>query len=242
MSLLTLENVSVEIAEKLILDNISLRVERGELLSIIGPNGAGKSTLLKVILGLISKTSGKLIKLPGLRFGYVPQKLKINAFVPISVMRFLQLLPDKYQARMSVVCNDLGINNLLDKPIHNLSGGELQKVLLARALLNKPDILFLDEPAQGVDLNGQNKLYELIARNKAKYNCAVVMVSHDLHVVMSGTDKVICLNQHICCQGLPQEIAQNPKFLEIFGAENSRLALYTHQHNHQHNLDGSVET
>jgi len=237
--LLTLENVSVRAEEQTLLSHVDLRLFPGEILTLIGPNGAGKTTLVRVVLGLIPFAGKRFIK-PGLRIGYMPQKLELNPQLPLTVHRFLQLSgAEERQIQQNAQLT--GIGKILHHPMQSVSGGEQQRVLLSRALLKNPDLLVLDEPAQGVDLHGQAELYRLIHRIKAEQGCSILMVSHDLHWVMAQTDKVICLNQHVCCQGHPDHISHDPAFIELFGKEISEnLAPYTHHHDHSHDLHGNV--
>ena len=234
-SLIQLKSVSKSFADKTILQNISMTVSRGEITTLIGPNGAGKSSLVRLILGLIAPDSGKIVRAEDLIVGYMPQKIHIDPTLPISTCRFLQLANASLE-ECSKALEQVGIPDVKHTPLHKLSGGEMQRALLARAILRQPNLLILDEPVQGVDFNGQNELYELIGALRSSLNCGIVMVSHDLHLVMSATDHVICLNHHICCQGKPEQVSQDPAYLDIFG----ETALYNHQHNHQHSLKGKV--
>ncbi|PSW18758.1 zinc ABC transporter ATP-binding protein ZnuC [Photobacterium sanctipauli] len=239
-SLVELQAVTVTFAERHVLDQVSLKLERGQITTLIGPNGAGKSTLVKVITGLQKPTTGKVIRPKGLRLGYVPQKLALNSSLPLTVDRFMRLAgryreADRIQALELVSGKHLHHSNM-----HSLSGGEMQRVLLARALLQKPDLLVLDEPVQGVDVNGQLELYSLIQSLRDKLDCAILMVSHDLHLVMAKTDHVICLHHHVCCSGEPEAITSHPKYVALFGRQQSeQLALYHHHHNHEHDLSGN---
>ncbi|MCS5587517.1 MAG: zinc ABC transporter ATP-binding protein ZnuC [Porticoccaceae bacterium] len=233
--LISLKSVSKSFAGQAVLQNISMSISGGEITTIIGPNGAGKSSLVRIILGLIEPDSGKLESSTELRIGYMPQKLHIDPTLPISTCRFLQLANTSHQACHRAL-DLVGIPELNNSPFHKLSGGEMQRALLARAILREPNLLVLDEPVQGVDLNGQNQLYNLIGEISKSLNCAVIMVSHDLHLVMSATDHVICLNHHICCQGRPEQVTQNPAYLDIFG----KTSIYNHRHDHQHSLQGEV--
>ena len=235
--LISLENVSVEINHQKILDDISLSVNLNQIITLLGPNGAGKSTLVKVILGLLPYSSGKIYRLPNLTIGYVPQSINLNPTLPITVKRFMhlnkQLKSDDILQTLSLVKAEY----LFDKSMHQLSGGELQRVLLAQALAKQPQLLILDEPTQGVDVNGQILLYDLIANAKKQFNCGILMVSHDLHLVMAKTDEVICLNHHICCSGTPATVSNDPEFISLFGQYGaSQIAVYKHHHNHQHDL------
>ncbi|OCG04642.1 zinc ABC transporter ATP-binding protein ZnuC [Gilliamella sp. wkB112] len=233
--LISLDKVGVEINKQKILDNISFTVSPNQIITLIGPNGAGKSTLVKVILGLIPLTSGTINRDPNLTIGYVPQTINLNPTLPITVKRFMQL---NKQLKNHDIINILSMVNadyLINKSMHQLSGGELQRVLLAQALAKHPQLLILDEPTQGVDVNGQILLYDLIANAKTQFNCGVLMVSHDLHLVMAKTDEVICLNHHICCSGTPASVSNDPEFIALFGQQGATsIAVYQHHHNHQH--------
>ena len=233
--LIALESISKSFAEKNILQNVSMTVNRGEITTIIGPNGAGKSSLVRVILGLITPDQGNIKRSKDLVIGYMPQKIHIDPTLPISTCRFLQLANTSHDACHKAL-DLVGIPEVKNTPFHKLSGGEMQRALLARAILRQPNLLVLDEPVQGVDFNGQNALYGLIGELRSSLNCGIVMVSHDLHLVMSATDHVICLNHHICCQGKPEQVTQDPAYLDIFG----ETALYNHHHNHQHSVQDKV--
>ncbi len=234
--LLTLRGIEKRYRNKTVLRHIDLTLARGQILTLIGPNGAGKTTLVKIVLGLLAPDAGTVSRAAGLRIGYMPQKLALDPTLPLSAGRFLQLAePDIRLCRAAL--EETGILHLIDHPVQGLSGGETQRMLLARALLRKPDLLVLDEPVQGVDVTGQEALYLLINRIRQRLNCAILMVSHDLHLVMAATDEVICLNGHICCHGSPEHVSNDPAFVELFG---SRTALYTHHHDHHHDLDATV--
>ena len=233
--LVRLESINKSFASRAVLQNISMSIERGHITTIIGPNGAGKSSLIRIILDLVAPDSGRIERSAELRIGYMPQKLHVDTTLPISTYRFLQLANSSGEA-CDKALQLVGIPHVKDSSFHKLSGGELQRVLLARAILRQPNLLVLDEPVQGVDISGQNELYSVITNLRNELNCGVVMVSHDLHLVMSATDHVICLNHHICCQGKPEKITQDPAYIDIFG----KTSLYNHQHDHQHNLQGQV--
>lgn len=234
------ENISFNHSGVHILDNVSIAIRKGEIVTIVGPNGSGKTTILKILLGLIKPNSGKVIKKNGLRIGYMPQKISIERIMPITVRRFLSLNGAGKFLRdikaVETIAHDLGIGKLLKKQIHEISGGEMQRVLLARALLLQPELLVLDEPIQGLDVQGQEEFYRIIESVKSKYDCGILMVSHDLHVVMAKTDRVICLNKHICCQGHPEEISKHPEYLSLFGRKEigDKFAIYPHHHDHSH--------
>jgi len=234
--LITLNKVNKAFAERPILQNISMQLMQGEITTLIGPNGAGKSTLVRLILGLIRPDSGSITPAADLKVGYMPQKISIDPSLPISTGRFLQLANTSHKAGHEAL-EMMGISHLAASPIQMLSGGELQRALLARAILRKPNFLVLDEPVQGVDVTGQNALYEMIGELSKSLNCGILMVSHDLHLVMSATDQVICLNQHICCQGHPEQVTQDQAYIDIFG---QTTAIYAHQHDHQHSIHGEV--
>lgn len=240
-SLVTLENISVQFARRPVLSGISLKLMPGRILTLLGPNGAGKSTLVRVVLGLLAPASGQIQRAPGLRIGYVPQKLHIDPTLPVTVERFMLLTRGAKQADVLPALKRVQAGHLLNAPLQKLSGGETQRVLLARALLNQPQLLVLDEPTQGVDVNGQVALYDLIDQLRHELNCGVLMVSHDLHLVMAKTDEVLCLNHHICCSGTPEAVSQHPEFIAMFGPRGAQqLAIYRHNHNHRHDLQGRI--
>jgi zinc transport system ATP-binding protein len=219
---------------KAILEDVNLHIMSGEILTLIGPNGAGKTTLTRILLGLLKPDSGQIKRAAGLRIGYMPQKFAIDPHLPLTVLRFLKLTR-RPQLKLGDITAELGIDELLKQPVHSISGGELQRVLLARALLAKPHLLILDEPVQGVDVGGQARLYKLIVSLRDRLGCGVMMVSHDLHLVMASTDTVVCLNHHVCCHGHPDTVSTDPAFLELFGQpQDSALAVYTHHHDHDH--------
>jgi len=235
--LLSIHELSLVRGQRAILDNITLEIEPGEIVTIVGPNGAGKTTLLRAALGLLAATSGKVIKQSGVRVGYMPQRLHLDQTLPLTVERFLRLTK-RYSGELCLPClQEVGAEKLCNARIQELSGGELQRVLLARALMGNPELLVLDEPIQGVDIHGQAELYRLLTELRDRRGCAILMVSHDLHLVMASTDRVVCLNHHVCCTGSPESVANNPAFLHLFGAKVvESLAFYSHSttHRHQH--------
>ncbi|MFP3976906.1 MULTISPECIES: zinc ABC transporter ATP-binding protein ZnuC [Marinobacter] len=238
--LVAIENLTVRFDDRPVVDRVSLALHRGDIITIIGPNGAGKTTLIKAVLGIQAATSGRILRAKGLVIGYVPQHLSLESTLPLSVERFM-LLSGQPLAACVAALERTGVSHLLKASVHHLSGGEQQRLLLARALVRKPDLLVLDEPAQGVDINGQAALYDLIRQLRDELNCGVIMISHDLHLVMAATDKVICLNQHVCCSGHPADISHDPAFIETFGRPVAEsLAVYHHNHNHSHDLSGNV--
>lgn len=217
-----------------ILRDVELSVASGELVTLIGPNGAGKSTLVQLLLGLLRPDAGQVQRAPGLRIGYMPQKLNLEPHLPLSVRRFLGLANTR-SADLAELCKRLHIGGLLDRPVQGISGGELQRVLMVRALMSKPNLLVLDEPVQGIDISGQSDMYRHIVELRDDTGCGVLMISHDLHLVMASTDTVVCLNQHICCHGHPDTISSDPAYLELFGKpQDATLAVYRHHHDHTH--------
>ncbi|MCD1125811.1 zinc ABC transporter ATP-binding protein ZnuC [Jinshanibacter sp. LJY008] len=240
-TLLKLEHISVIFGSRKVLSNVSLTLDEGRILTLLGPNGAGKSTLVRVVLGLVAPASGTINCPKDLRIGYVPQKLHLDPTLPLTVERFMRLRPGVKKDDILPALSRVQAKHLVKMPMQKLSGGETQRVLLARALLNRPQLLVLDEPTQGVDVNGQLALYDLIEKLRMELNCAVLMVSHDLHLVMAKTDEVLCLNQHICCSGAPEAVSEHPEFIAMFGHRGARqLAVYHHRHNHQHDLQGRI--
>lgn len=240
-TVLSLHNISFRRHGETILDNVSLSLCKGEILTLIGPNGSGKSTLVKTALGLIQADSGSINIAPNTRIGYVPQRMDIDPTLPMTVNRFLALNQSCEADVIEAALKRTGAVALVKSSLHTLSGGEMRRVLLARALIYEPDILILDEPTAGVDISGQAALYTLIQDLRDELGCGVLLVSHDLHIVMAATDKVVCLNHHLCCSGTPQSVSQAPEFVSLFGEKlASELAVYHHHHDHEHGLHGEV--
>ena len=237
--LIQLDNIGMAFQGREVLQGVSLTVAPAEIVTLIGPNGAGKTTLVRIALGLQQPTSGVRKAKKGLRIGYMPQKLHVDSSMPLTVQRFLSLAGHSKSA-ITEALQRTGVEHVNRSPLHSLSGGELQRVLLARALLSKPHILVLDEPVQGVDTTGQKELYRLITDLRTEQGCAVLMISHDLHLVMASTDQVVCINQHVCCSGHPHQVKQHPAYLRLFGGESEELAVYTHHHDHHHGVDGHI--
>lgn len=230
-----LKNIFVRFSNCYVLSNISFSLISNRIVTLIGPNGAGKSTLIRVILGLIKPDLGSVIRKPNILIGYVPQKIYLNHLLPITVERFMQLSKIKKDVNILKVLKRVNAESLRYLPLQKLSGGEIQRVLLAKALLNNPQLLILDEPLQGVDIMGQLDLYKLINKIRSEIQCSVFIVSHDLNFVMAKTDYVICLNKHICCSGAPKKVFKSSEFISIFGLERiKKLAIYQHNHDHVH--------
>lgn len=239
--LITATGVTVRFDSHEALTGVDIAVAPGEIVALIGPNGSGKTTLVRALLGLMRCTAGRIDRAPGLRVGYVPQHHPVDAILPLTVSRFLTLSARAKPDRLRELLDEVGAAGLFDAPVYQLSGGELRRVLIARALLREPGLLVLDEPTAGVDFAGQIALFDLIGRIRDRHGCGILTVSHDLHLVMSGTDRVVCLNHHVCCQGQPDAVSRHPAYLEIFGPQAAAgLAVYTHAHDHEHTLDGAV--
>ena len=239
--LLKVENVGVSINDKSLVKGVSFEVKQNEIVTLIGPNGSGKSTTAKIALGIYKKIDGKVKKYTD-KIGYVPQKISIDWTLPIRVLDFMSLTENLTQDQINTALNLTGVEHLKDKNLSNLSGGEFQRVLIARAISKQPELLVLDEPVQGVDFKGEIALYELIKKISEKMKCGILLISHDLHVVMSATDFVICLNGHVCCSGTPQKVIKDNKYKELFGDRASNiLSLYEHKHDHTHSQDGTID-
>ena len=238
--LLKLENAGYTINDKPLVKGVSFEVKQGEIVTLIGPNGSGKSTTAKIALGIHKKIDGKVKKFTN-KIGYVPQKISVDWTLPLRVIDFMILTENLTDDQINIALNLTGVEHLKNKNLSNLSGGEFQRVLISRAIAKQPNLLVLDEPVQGVDFKGEVALYELIKKISEKINCGILLISHDLHVVMSATDFVICLNGHVCCSGKPHIVAQNEKYKELFGDRASNvLSLYEHQHDHSHSQDGTI--
>lgn len=237
--LITARQAGIALGGAPILSGIDFRVGSGEIVTIVGPNGSGKSTLLRMLIGALAPDTGVVLRRAGLRIGYVPQRLALDSTLPITVERFLSLPVRQSRARIAEALAQVDMSAHAKAQVSKLSGGQLQRVLLARALLADPEILVLDEPTQGLDQHGISDFYALIAEVRAEIGCAVLMVSHDLHVVMRASDRVICLNGHICCQGTPTDVSESAEYLALFGQRDAgALALYRHQHDHAHHHTG----
>lgn len=232
--LIEARGLSVAKGGRMVVDGVDLTVAPREIVTIVGPNGSGKTTLVRTLMGLERPSAGQVVRRPDLRIGYLPQKVHLDQVLPLAVRRLMTLTHRASRQQIRHALEEVGAAHLEDAPAYGLSGGELQRVLLARALLRQPDVLMLDEPTQGIDYTGEIELYDLIAGIRRRHDCAVVMISHDLHVVMAQTDRVVCLHHHVCCSGAPAQVARDPAYRRLFGDADGRLALYLHHHDHTH--------
>jgi zinc transport system ATP-binding protein len=240
--LIAARGVGIDLGGRTVLDRVDLEMRAGEIVTLIGPNGAGKTTLARVLLGLLKPTRGSVIRTQGLRIGYVPQRFAIDAAIPVNVSRFLTLGVRARPEAVAGVLAEVGAGHLADRPLSALSGGEFQRVSLARALIAQPQFLMLDEPVQGVDYSGEAQLYALIGEIREKRGCGILLISHDLHIVLGASDRVVCLNRHICCEGVPETVAAHPEYVRMFGREAGRaVGIYRHHHDHEHDLSGAVK-
>lgn len=227
--------------ERWLVEGIDLTIRRGEIVTLIGPNGSGKSTTAKLVTGVLKPDTGSVERIPKLRVGYVPQSLNVDWTLPLTVKRLMTLTGRHPPGAITSALEAVGIAHLSNAEVQQLSGGEFQRALMARAMIRRPDLLVLDEPVQGVDFNGEVALYQLITKIRDETNCGVLLISHDLHVVMAATDTVICLNGHVCCTGNPESVARSPEYIELFGSRAAAtLAIYQHHHDHTHLPDGRV--
>jgi zinc transport system ATP-binding protein len=238
-TLITLSQAGVRRGGRTLVEGVDLTISRGEIVTLIGPNGSGKSTTAKMVTGVLRPDMGRVTRRPGLTIGYVPQKLAIDWTLPLTVERLMTLTGSHGAREVAAALDAVGASRLLKAAVQELSGGEFQRVLFARAMIRKPDLLVLDEPVQGVDFSGEEALYALIRQIRDTTNAGILMISHDLHVVMAETDTVLCLNGHVCCRGTPGAVKQSPEYLRLFGARGG-LAIYQHHHDHEHHADGCV--
>jgi len=239
--LVKLNGVGLKQNEKWLVKGVSLKVEKGKIVTLIGPNGSGKSTTAKIALGIYKNIEGQVEKFTN-NIGYVPQKISIDWTLPLRVKDFMLLTDNLKDDVLDEALTLTGVKHLKDKNLGNLSGGEFQRVLLARAISKKPELLVLDEPVQGVDFTGEIALYELIKKISEKLNCGILLISHDLHTVMTATDHVVCLNGHVCCSGSPKDVARNNEYKALFGEQASQtLSVYEHKHDHEHSNDGEIK-
>ncbi len=239
--LITLRGAGMRSGGRTLVEGVDLSISRGEIVTLIGPNGSGKSTTAKMVTGVLRPSMGTVTRLPGLTVGYVPQKLSIDWTLPLTVGRLMTLTGRFSQPEITAALEAVGAAHLLKAAVQELSGGEFQRVLFARAMIRKPDLLVLDEPVQGVDFSGEVALYRLIREIRDQTQAGILMISHDLHVVMAETDTVLCLNGHVCCRGTPNAVKTSPEYLRLFGDRaGSALAIYEHHHDHEHHEDGCV--
>ncbi len=240
-TLVKLKNVGYHQNNKWLVKGVSLEVEKGKIVTLIGPNGSGKSTTAKIALGIYKKIDGEVEKYTN-KVGYVPQKVSIDWTLPLRVSDFMVLTENLKEDAIDEALSLTGVVHLKHKNLGNLSGGEFQRVLLARAISKKPDLLVLDEPVQGVDFTGEIALYELIKKISEELNCGILLISHDLHTVMSATDHVVCLNGHVCCSGSPSDVAKNNEYKALFGEQAAQtLSIYEHKHDHVHSHKGEIK-
>jgi len=235
-ALISAKNVSVLKNQKSILENIDIQINKKDFITIIGPNGAGKTMLLKCLMGFYKPTSGMIERKEKLKIGYMPQSINVINTMPMTVKGFITVKKKYDDLSLHKVITEVNLGEIVNKQLSVLSGGEMQRVLLARSLLNNPDLLILDEPAQNLDISGQLNFYKLIQEIYSKRDISILMISHDLHLVMVSTKKVLCLYKHICCSGAPQQIAKDPEFLSMFGKDMANMmSIYQHSHDHDHN-------
>ena len=240
-TLVKLNQAGLRINNKWLVKDVSLQIEKGKIVTLIGPNGSGKSTTAKIALGIYKKINGEAKKYTN-KVGYVPQKISIDWTLPLRVSDFMVLTENLKEEAINDALSLTGVIHLKDKNLGDLSGGEFQRVLLARAISKKPELLVLDEPVQGVDFTGEIALYELIKKISDELNCGILLISHDLHTVMSATDHVVCLNGHVCCSGSPIEVAKNNEYKALFGEQASQiLSIYEHRHDHIHTNEGKIK-
>ncbi|WP_440652459.1 ATP-binding cassette domain-containing protein [Candidatus Pelagibacter sp. HIMB1542] len=240
-TLVQLNNVGFRQNEKWLVEGVSLKVEKGKIVTLIGPNGSGKSTTAKIALGIYKNIEGNVEKYTN-KIGYVPQKISIDWTLPLRVYDFMLLTENIDEEAIDEALNLTGVVHLKNKNLGNLSGGEFQRVLIARAISKKPELLVLDEPVQGVDYTGEIALYELIKKISDTLNCGILLISHDLHTVMTATDHVVCLNGHVCCSGTPMDVAKNNEYKTLFGEKASQiLSVYEHKHDHVHSEEGQIK-
>ncbi len=239
--LVLMNNAGVRRNGRWLVRGVEFSISPAEIVTLIGPNGSGKSTTAKAAIGVLKPDEGWVERKPGLKVGYVPQKLAIDWTLPLTVERLMTLTGPLKGREVEAALHSTGIAHLAHAEVQHLSGGEFQRALLARAIARKPDLLVLDEPVQGVDFSGEIALYDLIKSIRNQTGCGILLISHDLHVVMAETDTVICLNGHVCCRGTPQMVSQSPEYLKLFGSRAAKtLAVYSHDHDHTHLPDGRV--
>ncbi len=238
MIVASLKNVSLKIDQHFVVRDINLQLKKGQITTLVGPNGGGKTSIARILVGGLKPSEGIIDKMPKLRIGYMPQKINLDCTIPLRVIDFLLLSTYKINKdrvlQMVRLFSRLNLEKILYSQIHDISGGELQKLLFLRAILHDPDLLVLDESTQYMDIGGVDEFYRIIDQIRTQRNCAILLISHDLITVMQKTDFVICINRHICCHGAPESVNEHPEYLALFGHKNSELAVYQHHHDHKH--------
>jgi zinc transport system ATP-binding protein len=236
--LASLSNISLKLDHQQILTNINIELKKGEITTLIGPNGGGKTSIARILIGILAPSSGEVFLQNNAKIGYMPQRLEIEKTIPLRVIDFLNLNSDPKLAKRPFIISiitKLGLEKILEKSIHKISGGQLQKTLLVKSLIGNPDILVLDEPTGCMDITAQGDFYQIIEEIRDQKHCAILIISHDLHIVMQKTNQVICVNHHICCQGSPESINDHPEYLSLFGQKRiDNVAIYSHNHDHKH--------
>jgi zinc transport system ATP-binding protein len=232
MTIIELKNIGLKIGAQQIIDKISLQLKRGKITTLIGPNGGGKTSIARILLGILKPSSGEVIRHEKIKIGYMPQKIEIEKTIPLTALDFIKIGNEKFELNENLI-DQLHCREILHKQIYQLSGGQLQKIIFLRAINQNPDLLVLDEPTQYMDLATTSDFYKIIEEISQKNNCAILLISHDLHMVMQKTDFVFCINHHICCHGAPEDINQHPEYLSLFG-DRSSMTLYAHHHDHKH--------
>ncbi len=239
--LIRAEKLALTVGGRMVVEHVDIAISPGEIVTLIGPNGAGKTTLVRLMLGLLSPDEGTISRAPGLTIGYVPQRFSVDATIPLTVERFLKLSSRGGEDEIPTLLEEVGAGHLRDAQVSSLSGGDFQRGVLAKALMGKPKLLVLDEPVQNVDFSGEAELYRLIETIRDTRGCGILMVSHNLHIVLGASDRVICLNHHVCCSGVPETVAKHPEYERLFGAKAAQaFAIYSHTHDHEHDLSGEV--
>ncbi len=235
MLIASLENIGLKIDGQQIIDKISLSLTKGEITTLIGPNGGGKTSIARILLGILKPTSGLVKKNSNIKIGYMPQKISVDKTIPLRAKDFLKISNPKiiFNDNIKKIITRLKLENILEKQVHELSGGQMQKLLFLHSIIDQPDLLVLDEPTQYMDISATEEFYQILDEIRKAQNCAILLISHDLHMVMQKTDFVFCVNHHVCCHGAPEDINQHPEYLSLLG-KHSAIAVYQHHHDHQH--------
>lgn len=235
------KKLALTVGVRMVVEHVDIAISQREIVTLIGPNGAGKTTLVRLLLGLMKPDAGVIERAPGLTIGYVPQRFFVDATIPLTVERFLKLSSRGAEDKIDTLLEEVGAGHLRDAQVSSLSGGEFQRIVLAKALMGNPHLLVLDEPVQNVDFSGEAALYRLIETIRDTRGCGILLVSHNLHVVLGASDRVVCLNHHVCCSGVPETVAKHPEYARLFGAKAAQaFAIYSHSHDHEHDLSGEV--